>query len=91
MTRNLLRKKVEDGDLVVGQHDKFIKVAKAFYRESLHYTLLKMNVDSSFSEMAQWIDFNSRQNAKWSQVEYFVEKYKGILQYDDHEMDKLFE
>ena len=50
-----------------------------------------MNVDSSFWEMAQWIDFDSRQNAKWSHVQYFVEKYKGVLQYDDYEMDKLFE
>ena len=50
-----------------------------------------MNVDSSFWERTQWIDFDSHQNAKWSHVEYFVEKYKGILQYDDYEMDKLFE
>ena len=86
-----LRKKVEDGDLSVGQHDKFIKAAIAFYRESSRYVLLKMNVDSSFWEIAQWIDFNSHQNAKWTHVEYFVEKYKGILQYDDYEMHKLFE
>ena len=38
--------------LSVGQHDKFIKAAIAFYRESLRYALLKMNVDSSFWEMA---------------------------------------
>ena len=42
VTRNLLRKKVEDGDLSVGQHDKFIKATIAFYRESLWYTLLKI-------------------------------------------------
>ena len=89
--RNLLRKKVEDGDLSVGHHDKFIKATIAFYIESLRYTLLKMNVGSSFWESAQWTDFDSRQNAKWSHVEYFVEKYKGILQYDDYEMDKFFE
>ena len=46
-----------------------------------------MNVDSSFWDSAQWIDFNSPQNAKWSHVEYFIKKYKGILKYDD----KLFE
>ena len=86
MTRNLLRKKVGDGDLSVGQQDKFIKSTKAFYRESLRHTLLKMNVDSSFWESAQWIDFESGQNVKWSHVEYFVEKYKGILQYDDYEI-----
>ena len=46
VTRNLLRKKVEDGDLSVGQHDKFIKATITFYRESLRYTLLKMNFGS---------------------------------------------
>ena len=86
VTRNLLRKKVEDGDLSVGQHDKFNKATIAFYREHLRHTLLKMNVDSSFWESAQWIDFESGQNVKWSHVEYFVEKYKGILQYDDYEI-----
>ena len=50
-----------------------------------------LSVQSSFWESAQWIDFDSRQNAKWPHVEYFVEKCKGILQYDDYEMDKLFE
>ena len=34
VTRNLLRKKVEDGDLSEGQHDKFIEAAIAFYREA---------------------------------------------------------
>ena len=50
-----------------------------------------MDVDSSFWEIAQWIGFQSRQDGKWSQVEYFVEKYKGIFQYDDYKMEKLFE
>ena len=50
-----------------------------------------MDVDSSFWEMAQWTDFQSRQDANWSHVEYFVEKYKRIFQYDDYKMEKLFE
>ena len=50
-----------------------------------------MDVDSSFWEMAQWIDFQSHQYAKWSHAEYFVEKYKGIFRYDNYEVEKLFE
>ena len=60
VTHNLLRKKVEDGDLSAGQHDRFMKATLAFYRESLRHTLLKMNVGSSFWESAQWIDSDSR-------------------------------
>ena len=41
--------------------------------------------------MAKWIDFQPRQDAEWSHVEYFVEKYKRLLQYGDYEMQKLFE
>ena len=52
MTRNLLGKKVEDGDLSVGQHDRFINPTIAFYRESLRYTLHKINVGSSSWESA---------------------------------------
>ena len=91
ITRNLLKKKVSDGYLSLAQKDKFIKATLAFYRESLRYVLRKMDVDSSFWEMAQWIDFQNRKQAKWSHVMYFVEKYKGILQFDDYEVDRLFE
>ena len=41
VTRNLLKTKVEDGDLSVRQYDKFIKAAIAFYKESLRYTIKK--------------------------------------------------
>ena len=41
--------------------------------------------------MAKWIDFQPRQDAEWFHVEYFVEKYKRLLQYGDYEMQKLFE
>ena len=68
VTHNLLRKKVEDGDLSAGQHDKFMKATIAFYRESFWYTLLKTTVGSSFWESAHWIDFDSCQNAKWSHI-----------------------
>ena len=50
-----------------------------------------MDIDSSFWKMAKWIDFQPRQDAEWSHVEYFVEKYKRLLQYGDYEMQKLFE
>ena len=85
--RNLLRKEVENGDLSEGQRDKFIEAGIALCRESLWYTLLKMDVDCNFWEMVQWIDFQSHQDTKWSHVEYLVEKYKRILQYDDYEME----
>ena len=47
VTRNLLRKKVEDGDPSEGQRDKIIKAGVAFYRKSLQYTLPK--IDTHFS------------------------------------------
>ena len=50
-----------------------------------------MDVNFNFWETAQFIDFQSCQDVKWSHVEYFLEKYKEILQYDDYEMEKLFE
>ena len=90
-TRNLLNKKVNDSEVSLATRNKFLNAVISFYRISLRYTLLKMNVDSTFWEMAQWIDFGSRHDAKWSHVEYFVQKYEGILQYDTQEMDKLYE
>ena len=36
------------------ERNKFIEAAVAFYRENLRYKQLKMDVDYSFWEMAQW-------------------------------------
>ena len=57
VTCNLLRKKAEDGDLSVGQHDKFIKATIAFYRESLWYTLLKIMLTPVSGTAMDWFQF----------------------------------
>ena len=90
-TKNLLKKKFNDGDIPQMQYDKFMNAVVAFFRESLRYILLKMDMTETFWQHAKWIDFFDRQNARWSDVEYFTNRFTAVLQFDDQEIERLFE
>ena len=40
---------------------------------------------------AVWIDFFKREETSWSDVEYFIENFKSVLQFDEHEISVLYE
>ena len=33
---------------------------------------------------AVWVDFFSRKAAKWTDIEYFISRFEGILQFNNH-------
>ena len=37
------------------------------------------------------MDFFRRDQAKWSDIEYFIERFGGILQYDEYEIERMYE
>ena len=41
--------------------------------------------------MAKWIDFGNREDVNWSVIEYFISRYCGILQFDDYEIEKVYD
>ena len=41
--------------------------------------------------MAKWIDFGNREDVNWSVIEYFIFRYSGILQFDDYEIEKVYD
>lgn len=90
-TRQKIRKLFNEGDIDKNEYNVIPKAAIAFYRESLRYVITKMDMSHSFWQRAVWVDFFNRKNALWSDVEYFIDQYSDILNFDDQQVDLLFE
>ena len=83
-------KTLREVDITQVQYDTCLRGAQAFYKGSLEY-VLKMDVSDSLWAHACWIDIFNRENASWSDVEYFVNNFSSILQFDDHDINLLYE
>ena len=90
-TMLLLRYLFSEGDIEQVQSDKFLLSAQSFYKESLLYVLNKMDSKHDFWIQAVWINVFNRGNALWDDVNYFVEKYKSIFNFDEHSYDLLYD
>ena len=71
-TRQKLNKLFKERDIDQTQYNTVPEAAIAFYRESLRYVLDRMDMSCYFWRQAVWIDFFSKDSAKWSHVEYFI-------------------
>ena len=40
---------------------------------------------------AVWVNFFNRENAYWDDVNYFVEKYESIFNFDEHSYELLYD
>ena len=84
-------KMLREGDITQTQYNTCLRDAQAFYKESLEYVLTKMDMSKSLWSHAYWVDFFNRENSSWSDVEYFVNSFSSILQFDKQEMNLLYE
>ena len=64
-TKKLLKKIFNDGEIDKLQHN-VLEAAHAFYKESLGYLIKKMDMTDMFWSDAFWVDFFSRETAKWT-------------------------
>ena len=71
--------------------DRFINGGITFYQNDLGYLWTKVNVEKTFWNMAEWLDFSKTENARWSYIEYFISKYSGILRFDDYEIKNVYQ
>ena len=90
-TMLLLRRLFNEGDIDQAQSDKFLLSAQSFYKESLLYVLNKMDSKHDFWIHDVWINFFNRENAHWDDVNYFVERYESILNFDEYSYELLYD
>ena len=87
----ILKKLFNDGSIDQNDYDKVVKAAVAFYKESLRYLLIKMDISCSFWQHATRIDFFWRNKSNWSDIRYFLLNFSNILKFDDQEKERLYE
>ena len=73
-TKMRLRKLLEDGDISPAQRKRFYDSARAFYVRALEYAIDTLPLNDDLLSNARFIDFHSRENSNFSQVQYFVNR-----------------
>ena len=89
--RTYSKKLFNDGEIVKLQYNNVLEAAREFYKECLRSVIQKMDMTDTFWSHAFLLDFFSRETAKWTDIEYFISRSEGILQFDNQEIDKLYE
>ena len=90
-TKSLLDRMLGEGDIAQTQYNTCLRGAQPFFKESLEYVLTKMDMSESLWSPAYWVDFFYRENSSWSDIEYFVDSFSSILQFDKQERNLLYE
>ena len=66
---------MNEGDITNLQVTKFYEGVRAFYVRALEYVLDKLPLEDDLFINAKFVNFGLRNNALFSQVEYFVQRY----------------
>ena len=77
-TRSTLRKLLEEGDICPSDESKFYRSARAFYVQAMKYALDNLPIKDSLLKNAKFVNFKTKDDATFSQVEYFVERLGAI-------------
>ena len=90
-TKQLMDKMLREGDITQTQYNTCLRGAQAFYKESLEYVFTKMDMSVSLWSHACRVDFFNKENSSWSDVQYFVNSFSSILQFDKQKINLLYE
>ena len=82
ITRQALNRLLEAGDITAAQVKIFYEVAWCFYCTAAEYALANLPINSSVLKNTRLVDFDKRESAEFSQVEFFVARYPGLLPYE---------
>ena len=73
-TKSCLRKKLAEGDISPAQVRRFYDSVRAFYERAWEYALDNLPLDDALLKHAKLVNFKSREEVTFAQVEYFVER-----------------
>ena len=74
-TKQLLRKLEKEGDITPAQIRKFYQAVREFYTTAVEYALKNLPLKDKVLENAHFLNFQARETALISQVEFFVTRY----------------
>ena len=74
-TKRVLQKLLDDGEISSLQVTQFYKGVRAFYVRALEYALDKLPLKDDLLKNASFVSYKRRDDASFSQVEYFVDRF----------------
>ena len=77
-----LNRLFEAGDISDAQVKTFYEAVQSFYNTAADYALANLPINDSVLMNARFVDFDRRESADFSQVEFFVNRYPGLLPYE---------
>ena len=89
MTKQTIKKCLDEGDVSTHQYSLFFKAVKAFLTRAIEYLLLWCPLNDKLLAHATWLDFEHRLEKNFLSVQYFVLQYPKI--FPEMNMDHLNE
>ena len=78
MTKRVLQKLLDDGEVSSLEVTQFYKGVRAFYVRALEYALDNLPLKDDLLKNASFVSYKKREDASFSQVEYFVDRFVMI-------------
>ena len=79
ITRREIQKLLNEGDITNVQVNNFYEGVRAFYARALEYALDNLPMKDDLLINAKFVNFGLRNNALFSQVEYFIQRYASSI------------
>ena len=74
-TKSSIRQRLNDGDISQQQVNKFYDSTIAFYERAMEYAVQNLPLNDTLLKNATFVNFKSRENVTFSQVEFFIQRY----------------
>lgn len=91
LTRQKLRLYESSGDISQHQRKVFLDAVMQFYLDTAMYVIKSFPFNDPLLMHAEFINFEKRLDASFTDATYFVEKFPSVLRFSASEMDKLQE
>ncbi len=91
VTKQRLRKLLNEGDISAYEQKKFYRAARAFYVDASSQALKKLPFDDCLLGNAKFTNFEKRAECTFESVEFFCVRYSHLLHLSPRQMDRLQE
>ena len=91
ITKQLLHKLFEDGDIDDNAKKTFYKSVRSYYVDAVSQALQKLPFTDDLLNHSKFLNFQQRAHCSFSSAEYFCCRYSNLLQFGPAEVDTLQE
>ena len=91
VTKSLISKKLEDGDVTESEVTKFYSAVIAFYVSAVRYVFKWFPLAEPIIKESQFLDFDKKEDCDFSMVCTFIERYPKVFTFTSKELDMVHE